>query len=304
MKTKREELKSLEVITALITPFKDAKVDYVSFRHLLKSQISQGIHGFVINGTTAESPSLDFREVKTLFDIVRGEAGASVYLILGVGLNSTEKTIQMAKAVEDWKPNALLAVTPYYNKPPQRGLVKHYKSLAESVSLPILLYNVPKRTGVSLSAKSIGELSFVENIIGVKEASGNMELQKEILSEMKEDFLLFSGDDVSCLEFIQKGGAGVISVLSHLVPSPLKDLVKRVLERDQKAEEVIKEYKTKYSKLIDALYSESNPIPAKMALFFLGLIESPELRLPLTTLDFEHQNALKEAMKALKLLES
>lgn len=302
MKISRDLLKGLEVITALVTPFKKGKVDYISFRHLIRSQISSGIQGFVINGTTAESPSLDFREVKTLLDIVRGEAGSSVTTILGVGLNSTEKTIQLAQSVEEWKPNALLAVTPYYNKPPQRGLVEHFKSLAAAVSLPILLYNVPKRTGVSLSAKSVGELSFVENILGIKEASGNLELQKEIMNEVKEDFLLFSGDDFSCLDFIREGGCGVISVLSHLIPSSLKNLVHLVCKGGSKAEEAIGEYKGKYSSLIDCLFSESNPIPVKMALSFLKLIESPELRLPLMTLDFENQKKLKREMTFLKLL--
>ena len=295
---KREAVRNtLDLVTALITPFREGKVDYVSFRRLLKSQISAGVKAFVINGTTAESPSLENHEVQTLFDVARGEVGSSVSLIVGVGLNSTEKTLSWAKTVEKWKPEMLLAVTPYYNKPPQRGLIRHFKALAEKVSLPIILYNVPQRTGVSLTTDTVVELSSVENIVGIKEASGNLSLGKEILDQT-EDFFVLSGDDASFLDLILEGGSGVISVISHIIPKPLSHLISLAKKRDRSS---LEEYK-KYAKLVKALYKESNPIPVKMALHLMNLIDSPEMRLPLVSLSEELQDELKNLMNSLELL--
>ena len=287
------------IITALATPFKDGQFDKVSFVKLIKWQLGQGISTFVINGTTAESPCLSSKEVEEIFSCVKVEAGNEAQLILGIGGNCTLKTMENIKTAEKLKADAVLAVVPYYNKPPQRGLLKHFKYLADHSDLPLLLYNVPSRTITSLSVETIKELSEHPQIVGIKEASGDMDFDKKLLKEVDKNFVVLSGDDDSFLELSALGGQGIISVVSHILGEQLKQLFQEVKNGNSQA---VQEYKQKYSALLKALYCESNPIGIKMALKLLSVFDSAELRSPLVALSEEKTNKLRVEMQKAGLL--
>lgn len=252
------------VTTALITPFKNGKIDEESFLRLVKAQVHAGIQGFVINGTTAESPTLKASEVKLLFKMAKQNTPKGFPLIVGTGSNSTEQTVQNSKAAEKMGADAILVVVPYYNKPPQAGLLAHFKEVADSVEIPTILYNVPSRTITSLEVETIHKLAAHPKIIGIKEASGNIATARKIRQVCGEDFLLLTGDDGTYDEFMKACGDGVISVASHVIPKAMLQVVSQ-----------------DYAELIHLLFAESNPIPVKAALKELGLISSAEVRLPL-----------------------
>lgn len=287
------------IITALITPFKAGKVDTKSLKKLVQAQLEDGVQGFVVNGTTAESPTLTEKEVKSIFDLVRGEVAGQVPVIVGTGSNSTLRTVEFSKEVSKWKADAVLVVVPYYNKPPQRGIIAHYREVAKASSLPVILYNVPSRTVAALEPATVGELSKSDSIIGIKEASGNMITLKEIQAKSRKNFILLSGDDGTFVDFCEKGGHGVISVSSHIIAPDMRVFMDRAVARDKEADA---EFKAKYKEFMRLLYIEANPIPVKMALHWMGLIESPELRLPLTSLDEKFHKEFKTCLKNLKLL--
>ena len=288
------------IITALATPFVQGKLDSVSFKKLLQFQVDQGVDGFVVNGTTAESPCLFPEEVEQLFRWTKEEIGAKP-VILGVGGNCTQKTLENIKIAERLKVDAVLAVVPYYNKPPQRGLVKHFNTLADRSPLPVILYNVPARTGVGLSLESILELSRHPNIIGIKEASGDLDLGKEIVK--RSDFILLSGDDDTCFDLCALGAQGVISVASHIIGKEMKDLFQRIKqENGNKTKSLLMEYKKNYTSFLKNIYCESNPIGIKMALKFLGVFSSAELRSPLVPLAEKDSQVLKASLEAINLL--
>ena len=285
--------------TALVTPFAGEEIDYKSLDRLLQQQLDGGVDGFVVNGTTAESPTLTFLEVEKLFRHIRNFCGSKTDLILGVGSNSTVKTIEASKKAEQWGADGTLVVVPYYNKPPQRGLVAHFKAVAESVQIPNILYNVPGRTITALSKESIVELSKVSNIVGIKEASGNSEFASDIRKAVHPEFTLLSGDDVTYVEFLGVGGQGVISVATHVIPKQMVQWRKWVQENQiEKARADIK----KYDNLINLLFCEANPIPVKKALQLMGILKSGSLRLPLMELTPELTEKLKSEMKALEIL--
>jgi 4-hydroxy-tetrahydrodipicolinate synthase len=286
------------IITALATPFLQGKPDSVSFKKLLHFQIDQGVDGFVINGTTAESPCLFPTEVESLFHWTKEEAGERP-LILGVGGNCTQKTLENIKMAEKLMADAVLAVVPYYNKPPQRGLVKHFKVLADQSQLPVILYNVPSRTGVGLSLESVVELSRHPNIIGIKEASGDLNFGKRILEE--RDFILLSGDDDTCFDLCALGAQGVISVASHVLGREMKNLFVKI-KRGEQAQNLFMEYKRKYADLLKNIYCESNPIGIKTALNLLGVFSTAELRSPLVPLAERERQLLKESLKEVDIL--
>lgn len=286
------------IITALITPFKDGKVDTKSLKKLVGLQLEDGVQGFVVNGTTAESPTLTEKEVKSIFDLVRSEVAGQVPVIVGTGSNNTLRTAEFSKEVSKWKADAVLVVAPYYNKPPQRGMLAHYKEVAKAASVPVILYNVPGRTVATLEAETVGELSKNDNIIGIKEATGNMDLLKAIQAKSRKNFILLSGDDGTFVDFCVKGGHGVISVSSHLIAKDMRAFMDRAVARDAKADT---EFKAKYKEFMRLLYIEANPIPVKMALYMCGVIASPEMRLPLVSLDEKYHKELKACLKSLKL---
>lgn len=285
--------------TALITPLKNEKIDYASLDRLLKQQLDGGVTGFVVNGTTAESPTLDASEVADLFRHIKKFCGNDVPLIVGTGSNSTMKTIEDSKKAEAMGADAILVVVPYYNKPPQRGLYEHFKAVASAVKIPTILYNVPGRTITSLETSTIASLAKVSGVIGIKEASGKINAAEEIIKACGKDFVMLSGDDGSYVEFLGVGGHGVISVASHVIPRQMVQWRQWVLDgKIAQAREDI----NKYMELINLLFVEANPIPVKKALQLMGVIDSATLRLPLTELSPEHTENLKAEMKRVGVL--
>lgn len=273
------------VVTALVTPFLNGQVDYDSLGTLVEWQISQGVDGFVVHGTTGESPTVTNDERFKIYNFIRSRVGREFPLIVGTGTNSTAQTIQFSKEAETWGADGVLVVVPYYNKPPQAGLLEHFKSVASSINIPTILYNVPGRTITSLSVETIQKLSQHPRIIGIKEASGDLKVAAEIRIACGDKFTLLSGDDATCDDFQRQGGQGVISVTSHIFPKAMKKLET-----------------SKYSEVVDLLFVEANPIPVKMALHWMKIIATPEMRLPLVPLSEAAQEKLKAAMGKAGLL--
>jgi len=273
------------VFSALITPFDQGQVDYVSLKKLVDFQLEKGVQGFVINGTTAESPTLEAFEREKIFKEIKSWVPQKFPLIMGTGSNSTSKTIQESKEAEKIGADGVLVVVPYYNKPPQRGLLEHFKAVADATQIPNILYNVPSRTITFLELETIKKLSEHPNIFGIKEASGNIELAKQIRQSCGESFSLLSGDDGTYDDFMAAGGNGVISVASMIIPEAML----KIKSKD-------------YRELIDMLFIEANPIPLKKALQLMGIIKSAECRLPLVTLSETHAEKLKKMMKLKGLL--
>lgn len=287
------------LITALITPFKNNKVDYTSLEKLVNKQIASGVEGFVINGTTGESPTLNDSEVEEIFKFIRKITKEEVPLILGTGTNCTVSTIEKTKKAERLGASAALVVVPYYNKPPQRGLFSHFMKIADSSKTPIILYNVPGRTITSLEVDTIVKLSEHPNIIGIKEASGSKEMAAEIRQKSRSNFILLSGDDGTYVDFLEAGGDGVISVASHIIPGPMRQWRSLVMEgKSQQAKEDLK----KWLPLINLLFVEANPIPVKKATQILHLIDSAELRLPLVELESDKTILLLNEMQLQRLV--
>lgn len=288
-----------KVFTALVTPFKNQKVDYASLEKLVDHQVRHGIEGFVINGTTAESPTLTPEERDEIFRFVRRRTEGKISLVMGTGSNSTAHTIEATRDAEKIGADGVLVVVPYYNKPPQRGLFAHFKAVAESTTLPVILYNVPGRTITSLTAETVKELSGLRNVVGIKEATGNIDLEKEIVAACPKSFVMLSGDDGTYAEFLANGGHGVISVASHIIPSEFAAWTKAARTGDFAPARAGIE---KFKKVIDALFVEANPIPVKKALQLMGLIESGELRLPLVELESDKTAMLREEMRKAGIL--
>ncbi len=267
------------IITALITPFYQGELDKKSFIQIIKNQLIEGVGGFVINGTTGESPTLAEKEVQQLVEWAQVEVSGQVPLILGVGHNSTQKTLSNLEKANQWKLDGALAVTPYYNKPSQEGLLKHFTKLAQSSQIPILLYNVPSRTQVAIEIPTLLQLTKEKTIVGVKEASGDPQFYSHLLSsDLPPDFTVTSGDDGTFLDLIQKGGHGVISVISHFMLSPMKNFLNQVT---QKKEGALLDFENQYGEIIQHLFRVTNPTMIKQVMFYKKIIRSPELRLPL-----------------------
>ena len=287
------------VFTALITPFKNQKVDFVSLEKLVNQQLAAKIDGFVVNGTTAESPNLTEQEVSEIFKKIKDWTKGNVPLILGTGSNSTERTIFSTRQASEMGADAALVVVPYYNKPPQQGLYLHFRAVAESAQIPVILYNVPSRTITNLDTDTVLRLAEIKNIIGIKEATGNMDIARAIIENTDKDFVMLSGDDGTYVEFLKNKGQGVISVASHVIPEVFASLTASAKKGLHGENEILLK---KYKNLIDLLFIEANPIPLKKAMHYLGIINSPELRLPLIEVSKEGANKLKAEMTSLGLI--
>lgn len=284
--------------TALVTPFKDGKVDFASFGQLIDWQIEQGIDGLVICGTTGEASTLNDEEhIETVRYAIKKAAGR-VPVIAGAGSNDTRHAIDMSMALEAEGADGLLLVTPYYNRCTDKGLIIHYTAIADRVNIPIILYSVPARTGVNISPFVVSELCNHPNIVGIKEASGNMAQVVEIAKYVNEDFALYSGNDEIIVPIMAMGGLGAISVLSNIVPKQTHDMIVDFLNGD-----IISAMKAQLSlkSLIDALFCEVNPIPVKAALYLMGMIEL-EYRLPLCPPQSKSLDVIKNQMTACGLL--
>lgn len=277
--------------TALVTPFLNGKIDFSSLEKLVEMQIKAGIHGFVVNGTTAESPTLSKEEALELLDFVKSKVAERVKIVFGSGTNNTATTIQLSQAAEKQGADGLLVVVPYYNKPPQSGLFLHFKAVAESTSLPVMLYNVPGRTITSLNLATISQLQEIKNIVAIKEATGDIDFGRQVILAASKEFVVSSGDDESCLALKRIGGQGVVSVCSHIMPTKMA--------RWFSSETTDSDFRdfSGAIELIRSLYITSNPIPVKAALQMMGVIASDEMRLPLCTLEPEQKKTLEQALK-------
>lgn len=284
---------------ALVTPFhSDGRIDEKTLRSLVDWQIEQGTDVILAAGTTGESATLSHDEHHQVMDIIIEQANGRVPILCGAGSNATKEAVSLSKHAESVGASAILSVAPYYNKPTQEGFFQHYKAIAESVSLPVIVYNVPGRTGSNIGPEIIVRLAEIPNIIGVKEASGDMAQIMEILRTCPEGFLVLSGDDALTLPLISVGGDGVISVIANETPKPLNEMVHAALNNDwQKAQQI----HHRLLPLMNANFVESNPIPVKTALELMGKIKA-NFRLPLVPSKRETREYLAELLKSLDLL--
>lgn len=283
--------------TALITPFRDGAVDYEAFRSLVKRQIKCGIDFLVPLGTTGETPCLSLEERIELLRISKQECQGRP-VIVGGGTNSLEGTLASMRELEPYGPDAFLIVVPYYNKPTQEGMYRYFRAVAESTSKPIILYNVPGRTGANMQSDTVIRLAKdCPNVVAVKEASGSFAQASAILREAPEDFSVLSGDDMLTLPFMAAGASGIISVASNVVPMDMARLAHLCLNGDFSQ---ARKLHHKLSPLFKACFVESNPIPAKAALSQMGLIRN-ELRLPLVPASEQTEKVIAEVLKALAL---
>ena len=285
------------LLTAMVTPFnKEGEVDYEQTKKLASALLDSGSDGVVVAATTGESPTITWEEEFRLFTEVKSALGEKGTVIAYTGSNSTAEAIEATKEAERIGVDACLLVVPYYNKPTQDGLYQHFKAVAQETSLPCILYNVPSRTVISLSADTAIKLSHIDNIIGVKEASGNLGAIAKIIGNTSEDFLVWSGNDSDILPILTLGGYGVISVASHLVGNQIKKMIDAFI--DGKIEEAANIHHHLLP-LVNALFIVSNPVPVKYALNHIGFnVGKP--RLPLTEPDEKTAAIIKDTLKNYK----
>jgi len=281
--------------TALITPFKNGKLDEATYATLIKRQINNGIDAVCPVGTTGESATLSHDEHKRCIEIaVEVCKGTPTKVLAGAGSNATHEAIDIAKHAQSCGVDAIFSVSPYYNKPSQKGLYQHYKAIALAVELPFMLYNVPGRTGVDILPSTVIRLfDEVENIYGIKEATGSIERTIELLSA-RPDLYLFSGDDAIDYPILANGGKGITSVTANLLPDMKSQLVHTALDGNFKASKAINDALYPINKVI---FCESNPIPIKAAMYIAGLIDTLEYRLPLTAPSKENMKLLETVMQ-------
>lgn len=281
-------------MTALITPLKNNKLDTETYAKLIKRQIAQGMNGVVPVGTTGESATLSHAEHKECIEIaVEVCRGTNTKVIAGAGSNATHEAIDLAQHAQKVGADAVLSVAPYYNKPTQNGLYEHYKAIANSIDIPVVLYNVPGRTGVDLQATTAIRLfNDVSNIQAIKEATGSIERAVELMSECP-DMIMLSGDDAINYPIMACGGKGCISVTSNLLPNKISALIAKALNEDYHGSRDINNELYRLNKI---LFCESNPIPIKAAMFIAGLIPSLEYRLPLVNMSSENYKALEKVL--------
>lgn len=288
-----------QVLTAMVTPFNDdLSVNLNQAQQLANYLVENGSDGLVVSGTTGESPTLSDDEKVELYKAVKETVGDRATVIAGSGYNCTRESIELTKRAEKTGVDACMLVTPYYNKPPQEGLFKHFKMIAESTSLPVILYNVPSRTVRNLEAETVVALSEVDNIVGVKEASGDLEQVAKIINETPDNFIVLSGEDVVTFHLVCLGGDGVISVASHLVGQEMKEMIKAVKNQDIKTAQGIQ---SKLLPVFKILFLTTNPIMVKEALN-LKQIDVGGLRPPLVSASEKQRETLKQAMEKLGLL--
>ena len=284
---------------ALITPmFSDGRVDYESLNNLIDFHIDAGTSSIVSVGTTGESATVGVREHLKIIDHTIKYAARRIPVIAGTGANSTSEAIELTQEAKNFGADACLLVTPYYNKPTQEGLFQHFKLIAESVNIDQILYNVPGRTAVDMSADTTSRLSEISNIIGIKDATGDLSVIKDLVAKCPEDFLLLTGDDATAIDFILLGGHGGISVTANVTP---KELQKAYLAAIAGNAELAKKLNDELSGLHKNLFIESNPIPVKWALHKMGKCDSG-IRLPLLELSNQCRTILENDLKELGLI--
>jgi 4-hydroxy-tetrahydrodipicolinate synthase len=286
--------------TALVTPFrKDLSLDEETLRRLVRRQIAAGINFLVPCGTTGESPTLSNEEHLRVVAITLEEAKGKVPVLAGAGGYDTHHVIEMAREAERMGADGILSVTPYYNKPTQEGLYHHFKAIASAISLPIILYNVPPRTNVNIDPATVRRLSEIENIIGVKEASGSISQITQVIQQVPEEFLVLSGDDALTLPIAAMGGRGIISVASNEIPAEMTRLAQLCLAGNFTEARAMQR---KWLPLLEVNFIETNPTPVKAAMAEMGLLE-PVFRLPLVPPRSENLAKIRTVLESLALLE-
>jgi 4-hydroxy-tetrahydrodipicolinate synthase len=282
------------LITAMVTPFDtEGKVDYKQAEKLALALIKSGSDGLVLSGTTGESPTLTHKEELKLYAVIKKVVGKRASIIAGTGSNSTAEAVEATQAAEKAGVDACLLVAPYYNKPTQDGLYLHFKTIAQNTKLPCILYNVPSRTVISIASETVIKLSQIENIMGIKEASGNMEEIGKIIAGTRQDFIVWSGNDSDTLPMMSIGGYGIISVASHLVGLQIKTMINAFLAGKNAEAAAIH---LRLMPLMKVLFIVSNPVPVKYALNQIGFnVGQP--RLPLVEPDARSAAQIKEVLK-------
>jgi 4-hydroxy-tetrahydrodipicolinate synthase len=287
--------------TALVTPFrKDLSLDEEAVRRLARRQVDAGINFLVPCGTTGESPTLSKVELRRVVEIAIEEARrGKIRVVAGAGGYNTAEVIERAREYEAMGADGILSVSPYYNKPTQEGLYEHFKAIASAISLPIILYNIPGRTGVNIETPTIRRLAEIENIVGVKEASGNISQMAAVLDSVPDDFVVLSGDDAITVPLMSLGGRGLISVSSNEIPAEMTRITQLCLAGDFVG---AREIHRKYFRLLEANFIETNPGPVKAAMGLMGLLD-PHFRLPMVPPKPENLEKIRGALEAVGLVQ-
>jgi 4-hydroxy-tetrahydrodipicolinate synthase len=284
-------------IVALVTPMNpDGSIDFARYLKLLEFHINNNSDGVVVIGTTGEAPTIDFDEHVTLIKEAVNFVDGQIPVIAGTGANSTKEAIFLTEQAKKIGADACLLVTPYYNKPNQKGLYEHYKAINDAVDIPQILYNVPSRTGCDLANETIIQLSHLKNIVGVKDATGDLNRIDVIKNSVDKRFALISGDDLSFVDYLKKGGNAVISVTANLVPKQMHLICEEIQKYNYSEAETLNQ---KLQALHEMMFVEPNPIPVKWALSYLGMING-KLRLPMVELDKIYQVNLAKLLKTIK----
>lgn len=280
-----------QVLTAMVTPFDhEGEIDFNATRILINYLIANGTDGLVVSGTTGESPTLTTEEKVELFKFVVEVVDGRIPVIAGTGSNNTRASISLTKLAESAGVNGIMLVTPYYNKPSQEGLYQHFKAIAESTVLPVMLYNIPGRSVVNLSVETIVRLSKVPNIVCVKEASGNLDAMAEIISKTSNDFSLYSGDDGLTLPVLSIGGTGVVSVSSHIIGNQMQEMINHF--KNGNVQDAASVHRSLLP-IIKSLFAAPSPSPVKAALNMMGIYVG-DVRLPMIPLNEEEKKVLQE----------
>ncbi len=283
-------------LVALVTPFKNGQVDYKKLKELIEFHIKSGTNGIVSCGTTGESATLSFDEHERIVGEVVSMVAGRIQVLAGAGSNNTMEALRLTKHAKKVRADGALLITPYYNKPTPEGLYRHYKLIAEEVDIPIVIYNVPSRTGISITPETVAKLSKIKNIVGIKDASGNIDQATQILQLCK--ITVLSGDDSLTLPIMSVGGKGVISVVANIVPADTAALTRSCLDGNF---DEARKYHHKLFPLSKSMFIETNPIPVKTAMKLLGKING-EMRLPLCEMTKEHKSQLTTVLKNYGLL--
>ena len=284
-------------IVALITPFDNGDLSEDAYVKLIDYHLKNGTNGVVPGGTTGESPTLSHNEHKKIIEIAVKECSGKIPVIAGTGSNSTDEAIELSKFAEKSGSDALLVVTPYYNKPTQEGLYQHYKKINDNVGIPIIIYNIPSRSVIDMSINTMSKLYELKNIVGVKDATGDLGRVNKQFKAMGKEFIQLTGNDDNSLEFNKRGGVGSISVTANIAAKYCSDFQKACIDNFTKAEEIDKKLQPVHS----AMFIESNPSPVKYAASLLGMCK-PSVRLPLVEVRDETKNKISNALKVAKLL--
>jgi 4-hydroxy-tetrahydrodipicolinate synthase len=284
------------IYTALITPFKDNKIDFESFSKILQKQIDANVDGIVIGGSTGEISSLSTDEYNEILTLSRKAIPSNIKFIAGISSNITEKSIELIKIAESNNPDGLMCITPYYNRPPQRALVKYFTEINNATNLPIMLYTVPARTGVDFTDATIIELSKLDNIVALKDAGTDIERPLRLHNIVKNNFSFLSGEDSSCLAYSAHGGVGCVSVISNIFPKECK-LIQDFLAKNDFASAL--KLQNRMQIIYDSVFVDTNPIPVKYAASIMNLC-NPDVRLPLVGMDnLTLMQNIKNAIKSI-----